>query len=109
MTMDIFWSLGKEPTLRSLAGPERRAALREATRIHVGELGSLLYALPGGIGAGVGVLIGNAWTHGPWVPAILAGVGAWLGSVIAQSLLIRRVAPHLPDVVEARRRRRIEG
>lgn len=96
--MKVYWTLRQVPGLAVFPKSERGRALRSAIRQHVGAAQRLLYALPGGIGAGMGIWIGHRVTaaHGDFASVLLCVVGAWIGGVIGQSLLIQKVAPFLP-------------
>ena len=103
--MRIYWNLATEPNLATLPRGQRWSVFRAAVRVHVGELRSLIYDLPAGLSAGLGILVGYRLSHNPFLAALAGGIGGWLGGVVSRSLLIRRLAPYLAEDVKAHKRR----
>jgi hypothetical protein len=102
--MRIHWTLGSVPELGALEAGERRSVFRNAVRQHLGVGRRLLCAAPAGLGAGIGIWLGQEITDHILVSACIAGCFGWIGGVIGQSLLIDQLSPHLGEAAAARTR-----
>ena len=109
--MHIYWTLRTVPGLEGMPRRERWSVFREATEKHVGEGRRMLYVVPAALGAGLAAWLGHSLANGSVVGVVLGALGAWVGGVVGNSLLIRRVSPYLADLVAARSRQapRLDG